>query len=314
MAWMRSHVHAMGVALRGIAREPLSWLAGVVVIAVAVLLPMLMHATVGALAPLLRDIAADPEISVFLAPEAPPEATTALRGQIEPLLVSARGDTPGAKFKLREVPRGEALERFRIETERAGGVGALDALKENPLPDSFIITAGSVPPERLAQLASAVRALPGVDLVQLDAAWVQRLAAALGVVTALQWGLAALLAIVVMAVTFNATRVQVLLLRDEIEIARLVGATGGFIRRPFVYRGALLGLAGSGLALGMMAALGLALRAAVTQYGGAEFAALAAAVPTGLPLVESAVAVVACVLLGALGGNWSAWRQLRTMP
>ncbi|WP_085318087.1 cell division protein FtsX [Derxia lacustris] len=314
MIWLRFHLHALGVALRGIALEPLSWLAGVLVIAVAVLLPMVLHATVGALAPLLRDIAADPEISIFLAPEAPPEATVALRGQLEPLLAAARADTPGARFKLREVPRGEALERFRIEAGRAGGAGALDALKDNPLPDSFIVTASNAAPARLTRLADAARALPGVDLVQLDAAWVQRLAAALGVVTALQWGLAGLLALVVMAVTFNATRVQVLLLRDEIEVARLVGATGGFIRRPFVYRGALLGLAGSTLALGLMALLGHALRAAVTQYGGAEFAALAAAVPVTLQPVEAGAAVVACVLLGAAGGNWSAWRQLRTHP
>jgi len=311
MPWLRAHLHALSIALRGIAREPLSWLAGVIVIAVAVLLPMVLHATVGALAPMLRDIAAEPEISVFMTPDAAPGANVELRGRLETLLVAARADTRGARFALREVPRGEALERFRIDAERAGGTGALDALKDNPLPDSFIVTAGGVEADRLGQLAEAARALPGVDLVQLDAAWVQRLASALGVVTALQWALAALLALVVMAVTFNATRVQVLLLRDEIEIARLVGATGAFIRRPFVYRGALLGLAGGTLALGLMALLGQALRMAFEQRGGADFAALAAAVPIGLPLVEALLSVIVCVLLGAMGGNWSAWRQLR---
>ncbi|MGC2048131.1 MAG: FtsX-like permease family protein, partial [Gallionella sp.] len=44
--------------------------------------------------------------------------------------------------------------------------------------------------------------------------------------------------------TFNTIRLQILTQRDEIEVARLIGATNGFIRRPFLYFGAIQGLLG----------------------------------------------------------------------
>ena len=44
-----------------------------------------------------------------------------------------------------------------------------------------------------------------------------------------------------MAVTFNTIRLQILTRRDEIEVSKLIGATDGFIRRPFLYFGGLQG-------------------------------------------------------------------------
>ena len=54
--------------------------------------------------------------------------------------------------------------------------------------------------------------------------------------------LAALLAFALVAVTFNTIRLQILTRREEIEVAKLIGATDAFIRRPFLYYGALQGL------------------------------------------------------------------------
>jgi cell division transport system permease protein len=53
-----------------------------------------------------------------------------------------------------------------------------------------------------------------------------------------------LLAIALAAVTFNTIRLQILTRRDEIEVSKLIGATNGFIRRPFLYFGSLQGLLG----------------------------------------------------------------------
>ena len=54
--------------------------------------------------------------------------------------------------------------------------------------------------------------------------------------------LAVLLALALVAVTFNTIRLQILTRRDEIEVSKLIGATNPFIRRPFLYFGALQGL------------------------------------------------------------------------
>jgi cell division transport system permease protein len=82
---------------------------------------------------------------------------------------------------------------------------------------------------------------------------VQRLAAILRLGTIAVGLLACLLAVGLVAVTFNTIRMQVLTQLGEIEVSRLVGATDAYIRRPFFYQGACLGLAGGLAALGLVA-------------------------------------------------------------
>jgi hypothetical protein len=99
-----------------------------------------------------------------------------------------------------------------------------------------------------------MRALPGVDSVQVDSAWVKRLAALLGVLRLALLLLAITLGVVVIAVVFNTIRLQVLTQRDEIAVSKLLGATDNFIHRPFYYTGALLGLCAGAVALGAVSA------------------------------------------------------------
>mgnify|MGYP001321912160 FL=1 len=65
--------------------------------------------------------------------------------------------------------------------------------------------------------------------------------------------LATLLSIAIIAIMFNTIRLQILTKRDEIEISKLIGATDSFIQRPFLYFGAIQGLAGGATAWLIMA-------------------------------------------------------------
>jgi hypothetical protein len=85
--------------------------------------------------------------------------------------------------------------------------------------------------------------------VQLDAAWVKRLAALFQLGAVVLWLLAATLAGVVLSVVFNTIRLQVINQSEEISVSRLLGATDAFVSRPFYYAGGLLGLAAGSLAL-----------------------------------------------------------------
>jgi cell division transport system permease protein len=67
-------------------------------------------------------------------------------------------------------------------------------------------------------------------------------------------GLAAMLAAAVVAVTFNTIRLQVLTRAAELDVASLFGATAAYMRRPFLYFGALQGLAAGLLAVGAVEA------------------------------------------------------------
>ena len=121
----------------------------------------------------------------------------------------------------------------------------LDNLKQNPLPDAFVVTARDNRPETLERLRDEAQAWPKVAHVQLDSEWARKLDAALQARPNARWRiLGVLLAAALVAVTFNTIRLQILTRRDEIEVSKLIGATNPFIRRPFLWFGALQGLAG----------------------------------------------------------------------
>ena len=120
--------------------------------------------------------------------------------------------------------------------------------------------------------------------------------------------LTALLALGLVAVTFNTIRLQILTQRTEIEVSRLIGATDAFIRRPFYYLGLLQGFAGGVVALAILraslATLNLGVAELAKTYGTTfrfQFLGLA----DGLS--------VACfsALVGWLGAYLSVSRYLR---
>ena len=109
-----------------------------------------------------------------------------------------------------------------------------DSLPENPLPDAFVVEPREATPQTLERLREELRGWPNVAHVELDALWARRLEAGLGLARLAVWLLAALLAFALIAVTFNTIRLQILTRREEIEVAKLIGATDPFIRRPLV--------------------------------------------------------------------------------
>ncbi len=300
--WWIGQQHAWREAYAALRREPLAWMAGVGVVATAVLLPVLLHWAIGILAPTARSIAADPEVSVYLTVDATPGDFREAQALIDEQVTALRAAYASARIVVTPVPKAQALEQFRAQAERIGNAAAFGALKDNPLPDGFVIRLAALPSGEIDAFAERVRTLPKVDVVQLDAQWVRRLAAVVRTASTLQWTLSVLFALVVVAVTFNATYAQVLALRDEIEVARLVGATNASIRRPFVVRGVMLGIAGAALALGIAAL--------IARAGAGVFDADAAGA-AAISWREVAVVLLVVAALGGAGGWWSATRQLR---
>ena len=245
--WLRQHRFAIGAALGNLGKSPGSFLFNVVVVAIALALPFAGLTLLDNVRPMSEQLSVDPEISLFVTP-----ATT--REQALALAPALRAILRGSNGKIVFVAREQALETLKAKNGLAEVLGTLG---ENPLPDGYMIKldgfSSAQDAAKVDALAAQLRALPGVDTVQVDSAWVKRLAALLGVLRLALLLLAVTLGMVVIAVVFNTIRLQVLTQRDEIAVSKLIGATDGFIHRPFYYTGALLGLCAGMVALGAVA-------------------------------------------------------------
>ena len=235
-AWLAAHAGGFTAALGRIAVSPLGSALNALVIGIALSLPVGLYLLVANLQSASHHMTAAPQISAFMALDANKAEVAAIEARLK--------QTPRiSAFRL--VPREQAL----AELKKSSGLNdVIDGLTQNPLPDAFVIDAADAAPAALEALRDEIRQWPRVAHVQLDAQWARRLDAGLRFARLVAAILGALLGVALVAVTFNTIRLQVLTRREEIEVIKLIGATDAFIQRPFLYFGALQGLAGGAVA------------------------------------------------------------------
>ncbi|HXA47496.1 MAG TPA: ABC transporter permease [Burkholderiaceae bacterium] len=301
ITWMRQHGFALSRSVRQIFKPRSGFLLNVIVVAIALALPFAGLTLLENMRPLSRQLAVEPEISIFMALTAPRDKVLAAATEIRKIA----GD---AKAQLEFVPREKALASLN---DKSGVADVVATLGSNPLPDAYVLKlAGLQSTDGAAQvdaIAAQLKSLPDVETVQVDSTWIKRLAALLHIMQIALLFLALTLGIVVVAVVFNTIRLQVLTQREEIEVSRLVGATDSFICRPFYYSGALLGLCAGVAALGMVALALQPLNAAI-----ADFARLYASEFRLIPLGMTATAILLglSASLGLMGALMSVQRHL----
>jgi cell division transport system permease protein len=295
-AWLDQHLYSALSSLGRLwARRGATTLT-VLVMGLALALPLLLALLLDNLRGLGGALTDSREVSAFLDASATPakvdQATATVRGLADVASVSVRDPAAGL-----------------AELQGIGGFGpALDALGENPLPHVLVISpVASADPARIEALAAAIGAVPGVDFVQYDLAWRQRLDAALALGTRVAWVAGALLALGALLVVGNTIRLDVAARADEIAIVQLLGGTDGFVRRPFLYAGAWYGLLAALVALAGTWATVLALGGAVDRLAAAYGSTQALAGPG--PVAHLAVAAGG-IVLGWLGAWVAVGRQL----
>ena len=230
--WLRQHRLCLVATLARFARTPLASVLNIGVIGVALALPLAFYVVLVNLQGYAQENTPTPQLSLFLTLE----AQTADTREIE-----SRLKKHGSVAKYRFMARDQALAELKAKSGLADVISALGA---NPLPDGFVVDAKENTAAALEKLRAEFKAWPKVEHVQLDSAWARRLDATLQLGRLIVLALGAALAFALVAVTFNTIRLQILTQRAEIEVVKLIGATNPFIRRPFLYYGALLGLAG----------------------------------------------------------------------
>ena len=295
-AWLIQHWAALRRALGTLRHGGWSALANVLVMSIALSLPLGAYTLLINLERAAQRLDATPEISVFMALDTKRADAMGLESALKAL---------SQVKSVRFVPRETALENLKS----AGQLGELaTTLGSNPLPDAWIVTLNSSDSSLMQQHAASIAKLPKVDQVQVDTAWVKRAGAALQLGRYAVLMLAAVLSLALVAVAFNTIRLQVLTQRAEIELSQLLGATDGFIQRPFLYSGTLTGALGGAMALALVAA---ALHLLVQPVS--ELARSYATVFSlqFLTVADAATAVLFAAGLGWLGAFLSLRQRLR---
>lgn len=217
-------------------QSPIASLLNILVIGIALSLPVGGYVLLKNVQGLSEQLAGTPQISVFLSPSTSSDEIARISKQLK---------EHGAIDHIEFVPRDLALKQLQNSTGLADVVGGLT---QNPLPDAFIIYPIALDAQKLELLRDDLMSWPKFDHVQLDSAWAHKLEAFLKFGRLAVLILAGMLSFALVAITFNTIRLQILTKRDEIEVSKLIGATNGFIRRPFLYFGFIQGLLGGAAA------------------------------------------------------------------
>jgi cell division transport system permease protein len=299
-AYFARHAQTLVGSLGRIVHQPLATLMTMAVIAVALALPLFLNLFLQNARVATENWNEAFDLSVYMDKQASEARLQALAKQLR-----ARDDVAA----VRVITADQALEEFR---EYSGFGKALDALTDNPLPDALVVTPTIVAstPEGTDALKAAIASMPDVQAVQLDSEWVKRLHAMLDILRRVVLLTGSLLGLGVVLIVGNTIRLDILNRRSEIEVMKLVGATDGFARRPFLYSGVWYGVGGGLMAIILSAVAAAVLSRPVERLAllyGSQFRL------QGLPFRTSAGVIAGAAALGWLGSWIAATRHIRAI-
>ena len=164
--------------------------------------------------------------------------------------VIARLNTMPEVRSVEYVSKAEALQRYRDERIAQGQDDLTSYLPSNPLPASLEVKLRR--PEDYRTVAGFLEIEPIVAKVQNIEDTTDRLVSITTFLRTFGVLLLAVIGAIVLFIVINTIRLAVLGRAEEIEVMRLVGASDAFIRWPFVFEGALVGLLGAAISLGVL--------------------------------------------------------------
>lgn len=235
------------------------------------------------------------------------------KGQVQFQIYWTPGtDTAKVEGQWRELRQMEGLKELDTYSPKRALMELAEAMDttdfswlegRNPLPASAMAKF-EIPPdkENFAQnLLSRLEALPGVEKVHYNPMQIDLARGWMAVTRTVVWPMIGFLGLVVALTVGNTIKLSLLTRRDEVEILALVGAKPWYIRWPLLVGGAVLGLLGGALSLGLLKLAQVTLQKALYApplFFRVEF----------LP-VSQAAALVASVVLVCVASSWVAVRR-----
>lgn len=287
------HRRAAADALGRLRAQPAGALLTILVLAVALLLPLLLASGLHNLRRLAGDLADSGQIHLYLDADTPMPQAEALAAQLR-----ERPDVVSVSIRTPE----QGLAEFR---EHSGLAPALDLLEDNPLPPVLRVRPRGEPSVLVPRLLE----LPGIAGIEHDAEWRDRLQAWLGFGRQLALGVAALLLAVAALVVGNTVRLDLAGRAMEIAILQQLGADDDYLTRPLRYLGALLGALAGLLALALLVLAGVVLSQPLATLAASYGSTWALQPP---PATWWGLAVAAGTLAGWLGASAVAGHHVRS--
>jgi cell division transport system permease protein len=289
-AWLPQHRASVADTIGDLRSNVGAVVLSVLVIGVTLALPLGLHVLLENFHGLVARLGSRPQATLFLDP-------SGSRADAEALARTLRRDH--RLGPIRVIDNDQALSDF----ERSSGLGGvIEALAENPLPQvlSVEIDFSRFDDVEVRGLQRKLEQAPGVAQAEFDITWIRRLQAISDVAVRATLVVTAILAFGVVLITGNTIRVGIDSRRDEIEVIKLCGATDAFVRRPFLYSGALQGLLGAIVACAVVWLAVGALDAPAQR--------LAAAYGSDLRVLNLSARSLVSVLASGAGLGWAgAW-------
>ncbi len=295
--WLKHHRSSCSSSFFRLLSTPLQTLMTSMVVAIAIALPATLLTFLENFQEVGQRWDSKPKLSAFLHIKSSPEAIYGLQQSLLKDIAIEEIDYLSPE---------QALLQFQA---RSGFSDVLSILDENPLPPTLVITpteqhSGA---ESVLQLQQRLVQQALVDEVDVDLDWVRRLRAYMALGEQIVVGLAILLGLGVLLAIGNTIRLAIEGRREEIIIIKLVGGTNRFVRRPFLYTGALYGLFGGVMAcilitVGFIFLSGSVERLSLSYSSDFRLAGLGFLDALGLLLVS--------VLLGLMGAWLAVGRHL----
>ena len=172
---------------------------------------------------------------------------------IDDTLSDAEAKSVGTKLntienvhQIRFVSREEALANFRADHEEDE---AFDGVQASDLRHRFVVVLEDN--ALMEETDKQIQALPGVAKTNAAYELAEGFSTLQDVLHIVSLGIIAVLLVVSLLIISNTVKLAMYDRRDEIAIMKMVGATNGFIRLPFVVEGFTLGMIGAALAFGL---------------------------------------------------------------
>ena len=251
-SWLAAHGYALRSAAIRLVRRPVTALFESAILGIALALPVGFVLAVENVRAFAVRHPAGPELSVYLALDASPADAERLAADLKAI--------DGAEVRF--VSKAEALERLRQSPAMAD---VLEVLPGNPLPDAFVVRLRGAEAATIEAQRARIGSWAQVAQVQVDSAWARKIEGLARTARLAALALGLTLGLAMTAVVFNTVRLQMLQQREELELARLIGATNAFLRRPYLYFGLLQGLLGGAAAVALLAAAHAGARRELTE-------------------------------------------------